>query len=306
MTVVIPVYNGMPYLPETVDSVLAQTYASFLLLLVNDGSTDGSAAYLDSLRDERVQVWHKENTGLCDTLNRAIRSCETELVARLDQDDVSVPTRLAEQVAYLDAHPETDCVLTQVSRISSSGREFAAYRTGDDTHAQPYDSSVFGCIANSTLMIRQRAFEAAGGYRPELYPADDYDLLLRLEERGRTVVLNEPLVKYRVHEEAGTFATFAEMDVLTAYAEAASRQRAHGQRELPLEEFRRQYAQAAWPSRLGRAASRRGRRAFRRAGARIGEGQLVQGAGDLMTAVLLAPVFSVDRLTGLVGGAKSR
>jgi len=105
LTVLLPVYNGMPYLPEAVDSVLAQTFADFRLLVLDDGSTDGTAAYLGGIDDPRVDVVHQENRGLGATLNRGIGLCETEYLARMDADDVACPDRLKLQVDYMERHP---------------------------------------------------------------------------------------------------------------------------------------------------------------------------------------------------------
>ena len=97
-----PVHNAMPYLKEAVQSILAQTFPSFKFLIINDGSTDGSAAFLESLRDSRIQLIHQPNRGLGFTLNKGLEYCKTEFIARMDADDVSLPNRLAEQLTFLN------------------------------------------------------------------------------------------------------------------------------------------------------------------------------------------------------------
>src|SRR5437868_13596098 len=94
-TVGIPVFNGMPYLPEAVQSVLRQSYPHFTLLVINDGSTDGSLEYLNGVRDSRLRVISQSNQGLTPTLNRLLREADTPWLVRLDADDVALPNRLA-------------------------------------------------------------------------------------------------------------------------------------------------------------------------------------------------------------------
>jgi len=105
VSVVLPAYNAEAYLPEAVASILGQTYADFELIALDDGSTDGTAAWLDSVRDPRVRVLHQQNIGLALTLNKGIGLARGAYIARQDADDISRPERLAKQVAYMDAHP---------------------------------------------------------------------------------------------------------------------------------------------------------------------------------------------------------
>jgi glycosyltransferase involved in cell wall biosynthesis len=180
LTVVIPVYNGMPFLQEAVESILSQTYSEFRLLIINDGSTDNSSKYLNSLSDSRIEVLQQDNVGLCRSLNKAVfEHTESEFVARLDQDDISLPSRLEEQVNFMVQNPSYACVLSNISRIGSDGREFGYYETAAKEIIEDYDLQRYGCIVHSTLLFRREKFIEVGGYRQELYPVDDFDLLLR-------------------------------------------------------------------------------------------------------------------------------
>ena len=106
VTVLLPVYNGERYLREAVESILTQTLESFELLIVDDGSTDGTAAICRSFTDARVRVHrYEENAGVIFALNAGIDLITTKYVARMDADDISLPDRLARQVAFLEARP---------------------------------------------------------------------------------------------------------------------------------------------------------------------------------------------------------
>src|SRR3972149_8043921 len=119
VTVLMTVYNGMPYLPPAVDSVFAQTLRDWRLVIVNDGSTDGTADYLSALGDPRVPVLHQENQGTAAAANHGLAHCDTEFVARMDSDDVSLAARLEKQRDFLQAHPEVGLVGTQVAPLGA-------------------------------------------------------------------------------------------------------------------------------------------------------------------------------------------
>ncbi len=114
LTVILPVYNGMPYLPKAVESILGQSFNDFTFIIVNDGSTDDSRHYLDTLRDPRIVLLNQENAGQGAARNAALQRCQSEYVAVMDQDDVSITDRLASQLSYLDAHPEVVILGTQI------------------------------------------------------------------------------------------------------------------------------------------------------------------------------------------------
>jgi glycosyltransferase involved in cell wall biosynthesis len=105
-TIGIPVNNGMPFLPETIESVLKQSYTDFEILVINDGSQDGSWEYLSSLRDSRLRLISQHNRGLTTTLNRMLEESRTPWLVRLDADDIACADRLAHIARAAKQHPE--------------------------------------------------------------------------------------------------------------------------------------------------------------------------------------------------------
>src|SRR4029077_17839079 len=106
VSVLMGVWNGAPRVREAVGSVLGQTLVDLELIVVDDGSADGTPAILDSFGDSRLRIERRARGGLTSALNRALALARAPLLARLDADDVALPERLARQVAYLDAHPD--------------------------------------------------------------------------------------------------------------------------------------------------------------------------------------------------------
>jgi len=302
LTVIIPVYNGMPFLKETVQSILNQTYKDFHLLIVDDGSTDGSAEYLKTLTDSRIEIRSQSNLGLCTSLNQAVASSNTELIARLDQDDIASPSRLQEQVDFLISHLGYACVLSNISRITESGKEFGSYKTDFSEEISDYRWEQYGCIVHSTICFRKESFLALGGYRSSLYPVDDYDLLLRFDEAYKVAVINKALVKYRVHSKAGTFTTFYDMEFKSCYVETIATQRRTGEPEVSLTEFSQTLNQSSLRKKWQGKINTMGRLMFRKAGLMIGEGQYVRGVYNLVGACLLAPKLTFSKLLGLYSG----
>lgn len=301
LTAIVPVYNGMPFLKETVESLLNQTYQDFQLLIVDDGSTDGSRDYLKSIDDPRLDlIFNAENQGLCRSLNQGIlHHAKSDLIARLDQDDLALPSRLAEQFAFMQHHPHYAGVLCQVSRIGAKGQEFGYYLTpNSQSPIEDYHLDRYGFIVHSTFMFRRQQFLRVGGYRSSLYPVDDVDLLLRLWEKYPLAVINKPLVKYRIHSQASSFNTFWMMQNKTRYALEMHHHRQQGMPELTFDDWMDLDKTPLLPKIL-RYKNEFGQLMFRNAGRSFGEGKKISGGLFLLSAFFSNPHFTTQRLLAL-------
>jgi len=201
ISIVMSVFNGEQFLAEAFDSLLNQTLRDFELIVVNDGSTDGSGAILDSYqkKDSRLRVYHQENKGLIFSLNRGCGLAAGEYIARMDADDVAVPDRLALQFEFLKNHPNVGVVAGAVQFIDTAGR--ALCTTGHPNGDQEIKSALleYNVIWHPTVLMRTDVFLASGGYRASFRDAEDYDLWLRIAERCQLVNLEQVLIKYRIH-----------------------------------------------------------------------------------------------------------
>jgi glycosyltransferase involved in cell wall biosynthesis len=202
--VIIPVYNGERYLRECLDSALAQTHAPSDVVVVNDGSTDGTAEILREYR-ERVIILEQENRGQGAAVNRAVANSTGELIAFLDCDDCWDPRKLERQVAVFERFPEAIAVYCDHRRIDAAGKITAP--TGALAYVrcsgQVLRSLIHGnfIISPSTVMVRASAFHAVGGF-DEANPAlgsKDYGLWLRMATQGSFIYLAETLTGYRHH-----------------------------------------------------------------------------------------------------------
>jgi glycosyltransferase involved in cell wall biosynthesis len=208
ISVLLPVRNGMPYLPAAVDSVLGQTWGDFELIVIDDGSTDGTANYLQGVIDPRLRVVESDEPGLAGALNTGLALARAPRVARQDADDRSAPERFARQMAYLDAHPEVTVVATCAEFVDHDGRSVenawtsTVRRQQDPSETPDQIRSLMPltcCITHGSVLMRADAVRACGGYDAATVPAEDYDLWLRLLPDHQIAKLPARLYEYRVH-----------------------------------------------------------------------------------------------------------
>lgn len=200
---VIPVYNAAPYLRETLASVRWQTFEDWEAVCVDDGSTDASAAILADFAaaDPRFRVLRQANSGITAALTRGDRAARSDLIARLDSDDVATPDRLERQLAYLRGHPECVGVGSQAMLIDRKGAPMGrqAYALDHEEIERRLLAGEGGTVAHPALTFRREAAERVGGHRAAYEWAHDADLLVRLTRVGRLANLPELLLLYRQH-----------------------------------------------------------------------------------------------------------
>lgn len=201
------VYNGEKYLRSAISSVLAQTYDDWELIVVDDGSNDSTSNILMSYCDLRIKVLHSEQNrkqAVCS--NRAISVATGRYIARLDADDVCLPTRLAEQVIYMEANPDVVLVATAAYEINEVGVRIGYRPGGISNCALKLTLVLFNPITHSSVMFRADAARELNGYNEDkrYWFSEDYELWSRLAVCGKIVVLSQPLVEYRVHSTSVT------------------------------------------------------------------------------------------------------
>ena len=205
VTVLLCVWNGERHLQAAIDSILAQSFRDFELLVIDDASTDATPRMLAASTDARVRVVRNEtNLGLTVSLNRGLQLARGKLIARQDADDWSEPRRLELQLAFLQAHPAVAAVGSQALLIDSVGRSLG-WKDFPLQHRGICWMHLFdNALAHSAVTFRKAVVVAAGGY-DETFPASqDYELWSRLSERHRLANLAERLVHLRVLETSIT------------------------------------------------------------------------------------------------------
>jgi hypothetical protein len=201
VSVVMAVHDGERYVGAAVDSVLAQTYRDLELIVVDDGSSDRSAAIVRERADPRVRiVTNARNVGLAPSLNAGIAEARGEFVARLDADDVALPGRFARQVEYLDAHPDVALLGSWYHEMAEDGTRGVAVRTPTRHWELRWHLHLYCPFAHSSVMWRRELVaKRVGGYDGRLAYSMDYDLWWRISAALRVAILPSFLVDLRAH-----------------------------------------------------------------------------------------------------------
>jgi glycosyltransferase involved in cell wall biosynthesis len=207
VTIVMSVYNAEASLRCSLESLLGQTYENLQIVVINDGSTDGSRQIVDSYKDDRIKfIDRMANVGLTRSLNQGLAIARGRYIARHDADDISVGTRIAEQVAYFQANPHVDILGTGVELFD--GRE-TLRSVIYDNHSTTFREQLLHFInpvPHSTLMFRKRILNVLKGYNECFLLAQDYDFLLRASEVFTIGSLQRSLVKLRFTHNSLTHA----------------------------------------------------------------------------------------------------
>ncbi len=202
VSVIMATYNGARTIAASVRSILTQTFGPLELIVADDGSTDDTLRILGGIEDDRLVVLRNDrNFGVVASRNRCMAQARGRYVAMLDHDDLSMPTRLARQVAYLDANPGT-VLLGTAARTLEDG---ALRSMGTPEHTTPELIAWLLHLANplvcSSVMFRADAVHKLGVFmRKEFTYADDYDFYHRIAALGAVARLDEPLTIYRIHD----------------------------------------------------------------------------------------------------------
>ncbi len=197
VTILMPVYNAVPYLAKAIESIINQTFNDFEFLIFNDGSTDNSADIIRSYTDRRIVFFdNNQNQGYVYHLNRGIEIAKGEYIARMDADDISLPTRLKEQVDLMDYNLNIGVCGTWFKFIDSS---YIVKHPKDDSQIRL--ALLNNCvIGHPTVMLRAdllRRFSLR--YDSSFVPAEDYLMWIKLAQYCKLANLSKVLLEYRIH-----------------------------------------------------------------------------------------------------------
>ena len=202
VSVVMPTYNTeVSILREAVNSILNQTFKDFEFIIIDDGSIDDSVAYLQSLQDKRIRlIRNPKNMGITKSLNIGLQAAQGKYIARMDSDDIALPTRLEEQFSFMEKHPGVFLVGSNVERFGAySGitelniKDPELYRISAlFLNPGPYHPTIF---INHKLLLQYKI-----SYDEELVHSQDYGLYVDISKHGRVCLIKKALLRYRIHD----------------------------------------------------------------------------------------------------------
>lgn len=202
ISVVMPVHNALPFLDESINSILEQTLSDFEFVIFDDASTDGSTQLLRewSRRDKRIRLYEsKQRLGVSGSSNAVVSKARAPIVARMDADDIAHPDRLRLQWNIIESRPDVAVVGTLCNGIDASGRE-----------VRPRDRwrlvrrSGYIPFPHGSAMFRREVFDHVGGYDEDADGGEDQDLFSKMVARGRVLTLPDVLYSYRYHTSNAT------------------------------------------------------------------------------------------------------
>lgn len=202
VTVIMPVYNIGPYIGEALESLVEQTFRDFEVIVIDDGSRDETLAIVESFMDRLPMSLLRTSgrIGCAGARNMGLEVARGEWIAFLDGDDVWMPEKLELQVALVDKYPDTTLVYTNGYQFDESGDLRLFYRKHSTMHTGNVLRKLYrrNCFYTSSVMVRHSDVESAGLFRSELRFAADYDLWIKLFERGGVARgIWVPLTRYR-------------------------------------------------------------------------------------------------------------
>jgi len=197
-----PTYNRAAYVREAIDSVLTQTLADLELIVVDDGSTDDTAALLAGVSDPRLRCLRRDQGGVSAAVNCGLRSAQGEYVSRLDSDDVWFPEMLQTLADVLDARPELGVAYAKGQAMDETGKPLPHTHgmplrfPGESLRSQVYED--FTC--NIVTLVRRSCIDLAGEYDESLVANEDWDMWLRIAEHAQFGFVDRVLGRFRWHE----------------------------------------------------------------------------------------------------------
>lgn len=304
VTIGMPVYNAMPFLPEAMESLLRQTAGTFEILAIVDGATDGSLEYLRGVRDPRLRVLTQENAGVTGTLNRILGETRTPWLVRQDADDVSYPRRIERLLEEIAVHPRAGLLYSLAEyhpRERCAGRFRCSRGTPEELRAT-VESGYLLSICHSTVALNVEKAVAVGGYRMDLH-AEDADLWWRMARRHEVRCIPEVLVGFR--QSAGSVSARHAEDQQMAglYVQYLLLSELWGLRPRPASEVRGVLEPLARPSAL------KAKEWLRQFNLLRAEGRPMRGAGALARSLWESPGYVLGRVrdefrpTGIANGA---
>lgn len=198
-SVVIPTRNRATYLKKALDSVYAQSYQNFEIIVVNDGSTDSTANIAEQY-DTRLRYYGQPHQGVSAARNRGIAEAKGEIIAFLDDDDLFLPGRLEKGVDYLNRYPQVVWLCSGFSFIDAQGN--AANRPPiipEKSEITLHDIAMFTFIHTSSVIIRKASLQAAGGFPDGVKVSEDYHTWARVLKTGQGAALKDVLTQFRLH-----------------------------------------------------------------------------------------------------------
>jgi len=201
LSVILPVYNGMPFLKEAITSLLNQSYQNFVVYVIDNGSDDGTSDYLNQVNESKINYVRLEEKNLVKALNTGLKLANTPFIARMDADDIIYPSKFEKQIFYFEKEKDVDLIGTLGCYISSDGKKKFDINlpiTHNDIICTMLKTR--NAFIHPSIMFRREIIARYGNYNNEFFPCEDYELFLRIGDNIKFANIPERLYSFRVRE----------------------------------------------------------------------------------------------------------
>ncbi|MDY9918633.1 MAG: glycosyltransferase [Proteiniphilum sp.] len=200
VSIILPVFNAESYVNYAIESILEQTYDNYELIIINDGSTDQSLKIINSYQDSRIVLINRENKGLAISLNEGLNIAKGTYIARMDADDVCLPTRLEKQIEYFVKNPQTVLLGTGAELIDINGNTIGYHIPYTGNKLLKKLIFHYGCVfKHPSVMFNKNVANDVGNYNELIGKyIEDYFLWSKLAKKGKINNIPEILIKYRI------------------------------------------------------------------------------------------------------------
>jgi glycosyltransferase involved in cell wall biosynthesis len=311
ISIIMPSYNSAEFIEQAIVSVRSQTFPHFELLVCDDGSTDATIEIVERLmrQDDRIKLLQNNCRNISRNCNIGLEQAAYPWIARLDADDVMLPTRLEVQMKAAEQDPSVALWGSYARLVNRRGQALRLLQNGPTTLEEFEQARLSGrliVIQGPTVMFRRDIALQVGGYDPFFNSAEDLELLPRMMAFGPVRTLPTVLTEYRVHGSSLTSGRAAHQSRLIRYIEARNRANLAGRTIGSPEEFMRMLDTAPRSARMLEWVDGQARQNYRNASIHHAEGRVAQAVLCLTMAITLNPVFSVPRMSRRIGRGIAR
>lgn len=302
VSIIMSVFNGEEYLHEAIDSVLTQTFENFEFIISNNGSLDDTKKIINSYQkiDKRIILFDHDDFGFSESLNQAIKISKSNIIARIDADDVMEPNRLEEQFNFLQKNKDVTLLSCLANYINSNGdkigRTFSDLINVETNRRYIYKNEPIGLLHPGAMFYRE-AFLKVGGYRKEFAPAEDIDLWNRFNDYGYwAVVQQKVLMNYRMVKNSEIGQNFKKSRQKYEWLRECIWLRRAGKNEISFEEFIEMKKALPLLTRLNSFRKNQAKYLYRKAGIEFGSRNIIFFILNITGALILQPSYTIKKL----------
>lgn len=218
VSVTMPAYNAEHYIGRAIESILNQSFKNFELIIANDASTDGTLAIIRKYqrKDKRIRIINnKKNLQIAASLNKSVSQARADVIARMDADDVSMPTRLEEQYKILKQYPKVAIVGTDIIVVNKKGIQVSTREYPTSDVAMKKIMYRYSPFAHPVVMFRKNVFEEFGGYDTKLVPCEDIDLWFKIGSKYKFKSIHKSLLQYTLINTSNSNKKLRPLEILT-------------------------------------------------------------------------------------------